>query len=43
MYDDDSGDHPPLFTREGQNVAAVAILLQTMPKPSTLEGRQAHE
>jgi hypothetical protein len=21
----------------------VAILLQTMPKPSTLEGRQAHE
>jgi hypothetical protein len=26
-----------------QNVAAAAILLQTMPEPSTPEGRQAHE
>jgi hypothetical protein len=26
-----------------QNVAAVAILLQTMPEPMTPEGQQAHK
>jgi hypothetical protein len=43
ICDDDSGDHPPLFTRASQNVATAVILLQTMPEPSTLEGWQAHE
>jgi hypothetical protein len=36
--DDNGGDHPPLFTKVSQNVAIVAILLRTMPEPSTLEG-----
>jgi hypothetical protein len=38
ICDDDGGDLPPLFTRASQNVAAAAILLQTMPEPSTPEG-----
>jgi hypothetical protein len=43
IYDDDGGDHPSLFARVSQNVAAAAILLWTVPKPLTLEGWQAHE
>jgi hypothetical protein len=43
ICDDNGGDHPPLFTRASQNVAAVAILLRPMPEPSTPKGRQAHE
>jgi hypothetical protein len=43
ICDDDGGDHPPLFARASQNAAATAILLRTMPEPSTLDGRQAHK
>jgi hypothetical protein len=43
IYNDDSGDHPPLFARASQNITVVAILLWTMLEPSTPEGRQAHE
>jgi hypothetical protein len=43
IYDNDSGDHPPLFARASQNVATAAILLWAMPEPSTPEGRRAHE
>jgi uncharacterized protein YhaN len=43
IYNDDSGDHPPLFAWASQNIAATVILLRTMPKPSTPEGWQAHE
>jgi hypothetical protein len=31
---------PPAFSRVGQNLAAAAMLLQTMPEPSTTEGRR---
>jgi hypothetical protein len=43
IYDDDDSDHPPLFTRVSQNVATAAILLRTMPEPSTPKGQHAHE
>jgi hypothetical protein len=43
IYDDDGSDHPPLFARASQNVAATTILFWTIPKPSTPKGRQAHE
>jgi hypothetical protein len=43
LYDDNGGDHPPLFTRVSQNVATMAIHLRMMPEPSTMEGRQAHK
>jgi hypothetical protein len=33
---------PPAFHRASQNLAAAAILLQTMLEPSTTEGRQIH-
>jgi hypothetical protein len=42
ICDNDGGEHPPVFTRASQNVAAATILLRTMPEASTLEGRQAH-
>jgi hypothetical protein len=31
---------PPAFSGVGQNLAAAAMLLQTMPEPSTIEGRR---
>jgi hypothetical protein len=30
---------PPAFNGVGQNLAAAAMLLRTMPEPSTTEGR----
>jgi hypothetical protein len=40
INNDKGGDQPPVFARASQNVAAAAILLWTMPEPSTIEGRQ---
>jgi hypothetical protein len=31
---------PPAFNGAGQSLAAVAMLLRTMPEPSTTEGRR---
>jgi hypothetical protein len=31
---------PPAFSGVGQNLAAAAMLLRTMPEPSTTEGRR---
>jgi hypothetical protein len=33
---------PPAFNGAGQNLAAAAMLLRTMPEPSTTEGRRIH-
>jgi hypothetical protein len=33
---------PPAFSGAGQNLAAAAMLLRTMPEPSTTEGRRIH-
>jgi hypothetical protein len=35
-------DPPPAFHKASQNLAAAAILLRTMPEPSTTEGRRIH-
>jgi hypothetical protein len=43
ICDNDGGDQPPLFAWASQNIVAMTILLRSMPKPSTPEGRQAHE
>jgi hypothetical protein len=40
INDDERGEQPPPFARASQNVAAAAILLRTMPAPSTAEGCQ---
>jgi hypothetical protein len=40
INDDEGGNQPPAFARASQNIAAMAILLRTMPEPSTAEGRQ---
>jgi hypothetical protein len=40
INDDEGGSQPLVFTRASQNVTAAAILLWTMPVPSTTEGRQ---
>ena len=42
INNDEGGEQPPIFNRDSQNVAAAAMLLQTMPKPSTSEGRRVH-
>jgi hypothetical protein len=31
---------PPAFSGAGQDLAAAAMLLRTMPEPSTIEGRR---
>ena len=40
INDDEGDDHPLIFNRASQNVAAVAMLVRAMPKPSTTEGRR---
>jgi hypothetical protein len=40
IIDDDRAGLPPAFSRAGQNLAAAAMLLRTMPEPSTTEGRR---
>ena len=42
INNDEGGEQPPIFNRASQNIAAAAMLLQTMPEPSTSEGRWAH-
>jgi hypothetical protein len=39
IIDDARAGLPPTFNGAGQNLAAAAILLRTMPEPSTTEGR----
>jgi hypothetical protein len=43
INNDEGGEQPPPFARASQNVAAVAILLRTMPAPSTVEGQQVRD
>jgi hypothetical protein len=43
INNNERGEQPPPFARASQNVAAVAILLRTMPAPSTVEGRQVRD
>jgi hypothetical protein len=40
IIDDARAGLPPAASRAGQDLAAVAMLLQTMPEPSTTEGRR---
>jgi hypothetical protein len=40
IIDDARAGLPPAFSGAGQNLAAVAMLLRTMPEPSTTEGRR---
>jgi hypothetical protein len=40
IIDDARVGLPPTFSRAGQNLAAAAMLLRTMPEPSTTEGRR---
>jgi hypothetical protein len=40
IVDDARAGLPPAFSGAGQNLAAAAILLRTMPEPSTTEGRR---
>jgi hypothetical protein len=40
IIDDARARLPPAFNRAGQNLAAAAMLLRTMPEPSTTEGRR---
>jgi hypothetical protein len=40
IIDDARAGLPPAFSGVGQNLAAVAMLLRTMPEPSTTEGRR---
>ena len=37
---DEASKQPPIFNRASQNVAAAAMLVQTMPETSTTEGRR---
>jgi hypothetical protein len=39
IIDDARAGLPPAFNEAGQNLAAAAMLLQTMPEPSPTEGR----
>jgi hypothetical protein len=39
IVDDARAGLPPAFSGAGQNLAAAAMLLRTMPEPSTTEGR----
>ena len=34
------GEQPPIFNHASQNITAVAMLVRTMPEPSTTEGRR---
>jgi hypothetical protein len=40
IIDDARAGLPPAFSGAGQNLAAAAMLLRTMPEPSTIEGRR---
>jgi hypothetical protein len=40
IVDDERAGLPPAFSEAGQNLAAAAMLLRTMPEPSTTEGRR---
>jgi hypothetical protein len=40
IVDDARAMPPPAFNRAGQSLAAAAMLLRTMPEPSTTEGRR---
>jgi hypothetical protein len=40
IIDDARAGLPPAFSRAGQNLSAAAMLLRTMPEPSTTEGRR---
>jgi hypothetical protein len=40
IVDDARAGLPPAFSGAGQNLAAAAMLLRTMPEPSTTEGRR---
>jgi hypothetical protein len=40
IIDDAKARLPPAFSGAGQNLATAAMLLQTMPEPSTTEGRR---
>jgi hypothetical protein len=40
IIDDARAGLPPTFSGAGQNLAAAVMLLRTMPKPSTTEGRR---
>jgi hypothetical protein len=40
IFDDARAGLPPAFSGAGQNLAAAAMLLRTMPEPSTTEGRR---
>jgi hypothetical protein len=40
IVDDARAALPPAFSGAGQNLAAAAMLLRTMPEPSTTEGRR---
>jgi hypothetical protein len=40
IVDDARPGLPPAFSGAGQNLAAAAMLLRTMPEPSTTEGRR---
>jgi hypothetical protein len=40
IIDDARAGLPPAFSGAGQNLAATTMLLRTMPKPSTTEGRR---
>jgi hypothetical protein len=42
IADDARARLPPASSGVGQNLAAAAILLRTMPEPSTTEGRRIH-
>jgi hypothetical protein len=39
IIDDARAGLPPAFSGAGQNLAAAAMLLRTIPEPSTTEGR----
>jgi hypothetical protein len=40
IIDDARAGLPPAFSGAGQNLAAAAMLIRTMPEPSTTEGRR---
>ena len=42
INDDEGSEQPPNFNRASQNVTAAAMLVRTMPEPSTMEGRWVH-
>ena len=42
ISNNEGGEQPPIFNHASQNVAAAAMLLRTIPEPSTSEGRWVH-